>query len=69
MSKQDVNQLIYKLVRESEENRLKAVSKILASVMIEKETMSFETKLTFNSGVSIIINSELKTNENTSDEN
>ena len=63
MSKQDINQLIYKLVRESEENRLKAVSKILASVMIEKETMSFETKLTFNSGVSIIINSELKTNE------
>ena len=63
MSKQDINQLIYKLVRESEENRLKAVSKILASVMIEKETMSFETKLTFNSGVSIIINSELKTNK------
>lgn len=63
MSKQDINHLIYKLVRESEENRLKAVSKILASVMIEKETMSFETKLTFNSGVSIIINSELKTNK------
>ena len=63
MSKQDINQLIYKLVRESEENRLKAVSKILASVMIEKEAMSLEAKLIFNSGVSIIINSELKTNE------
>ena len=63
MSKQDINQLIYKLVRESEETRLKAVSKILASVMIEKEAMSLEAKLIFNSGVSIIINSELKTNE------
>jgi len=63
MSKQEINQLIYELVRESEETRLKAVSKILASVMIERKTMSFETKLTFNSGVSIIINSKLKTNE------
>ena len=39
--------LIYKLVRESEEIRLKAVSKILASVMIERKIMSLESKLTF----------------------
>lgn len=63
MTKQGSDHLIYKLVRESEEIRLKAVSKILASVMIERKTMSLESKLTFNSGVSIIINSELKTNE------
>ena len=63
MNKQKSNQLIYELVRESEDTRLKAVSKILASIMIERKTMSFETKLTFNSGVSITINSELKTDE------
>ena len=63
MNKQGSNQLIYELVRESEDTRLKAVSKILASIMIERKTMSFETKLTFNSGVSITINSELKTDE------
>ena len=63
MNKQDSNDLIYKLVRESEETRIKAVAKILASIMIERKTMNFETKLTFNSGVSITINSELKTNE------
>ena len=42
MSKQESNQLIYKLVRESEETRLKAVSKILASVMIERKQKKIE---------------------------
>ena len=63
MNKQESNQLIYELVRESEETRLKAVSKILASIMIERKAMSLESKLIFNSGVSIIINSKLKTDE------
>ena len=63
MSKSGTDLLVESLMRCDVNTRMKAVSKMLASVMLDKDTMELEFNIEFGSGVSIAIKSELKTDE------
>ena len=63
MSKSGTDLLVESLMMCDINTRMKAVSKLLASVMLDKDTMELEFNVEFGNAVSIVINSELKTNE------
>ena len=63
MSKSGTDLLVESLMMCDVNTRMKAVSKLLASVMLDKDTMELEFNVEFGNAVSIVINSELKTNE------
>ena len=63
MSKNGTDLLVDSLILSDIDTRVKAVAKLIASVMLDKDTMELESNVEFGNGVSIIINSELKTNE------
>ena len=63
MSKSGTDLLVESLMRCDINTRIKAVSKLLASVMLDEDTMELESNVEFGNAVSIVINSELKTDE------
>ena len=64
MSKNGTDLLIDSLLLSDIDTRVKAVAKLIASVMLDKDTMELESNVKFGNGVSIAIKSELKTNDN-----
>ena len=63
MSKSETDLLVESLMRWDINTKMKAASKLLASVMLDKRTMELESNVVFGHGVSIAIKSELKTDE------
>ena len=64
MSKNGTDLLVDSLLLSDIDTRVKAVAKLIASVMLDKDTMELESNVEFGNGVSIAIKSELKTNDN-----
>ena len=63
MSKNGTDLLVDSLLLSDIDTRVKAVAKLITSVMLDKDTMELESNVEFGNGVSIAIKSELKTNE------
>ena len=63
MSKNGTDLLVDSLMLSDIDTRVKAVAKLITSVMLDKDTMELESNVEFGNGVSIAIKSELKTNE------
>lgn len=64
MGKSGTDLLVEPLMRCDISTRVKAVSKLLASVMLDKNTMELESNVVFGNGVSIVVKAELKLDEN-----
>lgn len=63
MSKNGADLLVDSLLLSDIDTRVKAVAKLITSVMLDKDTMELESNVEFWNGVSIAIKSELKANE------
>ena len=64
MSKNGTDLLVDSLLLSDIDTRVKAVAKLITSVMLDKDTMELESNVEFGNGVSVAIKSELKTNDN-----
>lgn len=64
MSKSGTDLLVESLMRCDINTRMKAVSKLLASVMLDKDTMELESNVVFGNGVSIVVKAGFKSDEN-----
>ena len=63
MSRNGTDLLVKSLMALDIDTRVKATAKLIASVMLDIDTMELESNVSLGSGVLIIINSELKTNK------
>ena len=63
MSRNGTDLLVESLMALDIDTRVKAAAKLITSVMLDKDTMELESNVSLGSGVSITINSELKTDE------
>ena len=63
MSRNGTDLLVKSLMVLDIDTRLKSAAKLIASVMLDIDTMELESNVCLGSGVSMTINSELKTDE------
>ena len=63
MNKNGTDLLVKSLMVLDIDTRLKSAAKLIASVMLDIDTMELESNVCLGSGVSMTINSELKTDE------
>ena len=63
MSRNGTDLLVDSLMALDIDTRVKAAAKLITSVMLDKDTMELEYNVCFGSGVSMTINSKLKTNK------
>ena len=63
MSRNGTDLLVKSLMSLDIDTRVKSAAKLIASVMLDKDTMELESNVSLGSGVSMTIKSELKTNK------